>query len=140
MELQAEIVRWVAESKRPFQVVSDRGFQSLMKTGRPEYYIPSPTTVSRDVRKVFANTQKHIANMLQEYEGALSFATDAWTSPNHRAFIAMTVHFEQDGEPVCLILDVVKVAMSHSGANLAAAFAKILDEFGVSDKVSLHLK
>jgi hypothetical protein len=38
-ESRAEIVKWVAESKRPFDIVSNRGFQSLMKTGRPEYYI-----------------------------------------------------------------------------------------------------
>lgn len=64
-ESRAEIVRWVAESKRPFEVVADRGFQSLMKTGRPEYYIPSPTTVSRDVKKVFANARQRMAKMLQ---------------------------------------------------------------------------
>ena len=34
------------------------------------------------------------------------------------------------------LLDIVEVAMSHSGVNLAAAFADILQEFGVSDKVS----
>ncbi|KAG1836176.1 hypothetical protein DFJ58DRAFT_669914, partial [Suillus subalutaceus] len=45
-ETKAEIVRWVAESLRPFEIVQDRGFQSLMKTGRPEYYLPSPSTVS----------------------------------------------------------------------------------------------
>lgn len=39
-EALVEIVWWVAESKRPFNIVSDRGFQSLMKTGRPEYHIP----------------------------------------------------------------------------------------------------
>lgn len=49
----AEIVHWVAESKRPFKIVNDHGFQSLMKTGRPEYHIPSPETVSRDVKRVF---------------------------------------------------------------------------------------
>jgi hypothetical protein len=64
-ELRAEIVCWVAESKRPFKVVSDRCFQSLMKTGRLGYYIPSPVTVSRNIRKVFANAQKWIAKMLQ---------------------------------------------------------------------------
>ena len=62
---RAEIVRWVAESKRPFKIVKDRGFQSLMKTGRPEYHIPSPQTVSRDVKKVFARVRKRIASMLQ---------------------------------------------------------------------------
>jgi Hermes transposase DNA-binding domain len=43
-EARAEIVRWVAESTRPFSIVSDHGFQSLMKTGRPGYNIPSPST------------------------------------------------------------------------------------------------
>ena len=134
-ESRAEIVRWVAESKRPFSIVSDRGFQSLMKTGRPEYYIPSPVTVSRDVKMVFANTRKRIAKMLQEHDGALNFATDGWTSPNHKAYVAITIHFEHDGKPISMVLDLVEVAMSHSGVNLAAAFAQVLDEFGISSKV-----
>jgi hypothetical protein len=35
-----------------------------------------------------------------------------------------------------MLLDLVEVAKSHSGLNLAAAFAKILDDFGISEKVS----
>jgi hypothetical protein len=62
---RAEIVRWVAEDLRPFKIVEDRGFQKLMKTGCPEYYLPSPSTVSRDVRLVFVNARKRIAKMLQ---------------------------------------------------------------------------
>jgi len=73
--------------------------------------------------------------MLQEHDGALNFATDAWTSPNHKAFVAVTVHLENNGIPLCILLDLVEVAKSHSGLNLAAAFAKILDDFGISDKV-----
>lgn len=109
-----------------------------MKTRQPEYHIPSPVTVSRDVKRVFANTWKRIAKMLQEHDGALSFATDGWTSPNHKAFVAVTVHFENDGVPMCMVLDMVEVAMSHSGVNLASAFAHILQEFGISEKVSIY--
>ena len=58
------------------------------------------------------------------------------TSPNHKAYIAVTVHFEQNGVPLCLLLDLVGVAKSHSGTHLAAAFAKILDDFGIGHKVS----
>jgi hypothetical protein len=65
MFCRAEIVRWVCESLRPFKIVEDRGFKILMKTGRPEYYIPSPSTVSRDVRLVFANVRKRMAKMLK---------------------------------------------------------------------------
>jgi len=61
----AEIVRWVAESKRPFQIVNDPGFQSLMKTGGPLYHIPSMQTVSRDVKNVFVRVRQRIATMLQ---------------------------------------------------------------------------
>ncbi|KAG1760281.1 hypothetical protein EDD22DRAFT_781373, partial [Suillus occidentalis] len=64
-ESRAEIVRWVSESVRPFKIVEDRGFQSLMKTGRPECYIPSASTVSHDVKLIFAQTHKRIARMLQ---------------------------------------------------------------------------
>lgn len=46
----------------------------------------------------------------QDYDGRLSFATDAWTLPNHRAFVAITVYLEYDGQPICLLLDVVEVA------------------------------
>jgi hypothetical protein len=63
--VSAEIVRWVAESMRPFKVVNDRGFQCLMKTGRPGYYMPSAETVSRDTKKVFARCRKRIAKILQ---------------------------------------------------------------------------
>jgi hypothetical protein len=62
---RAEIVRWVSENKRPFAIIKDRGFQSLMKTGRPDYHIPSPETVSRDVKNVFIRVRKQIAHMLQ---------------------------------------------------------------------------
>jgi hypothetical protein len=57
-------------------------------------------------------------------------------SPNHRAYVAVTVHFEKSGVPVSMLLDIVEVAHSHSGLNLAAAFAKILEDFGISNKVS----
>ncbi|KAG2139343.1 hypothetical protein DEU56DRAFT_972441 [Suillus clintonianus] len=89
---------------------NNRGFQSLMKMGRPEYYLPSPSTVSRDVKLVFANVRQRITRMLQEYDGELNFTTDAWTSPNHKAFVAVSVHLEHQGKPLAMVLDVVEVA------------------------------
>jgi len=62
---RVEIVHWVLESLRPFSIVEDRGFQCLMKTGCPAYYIPSQWTMLHDVHLVFACTHNHIATMLQ---------------------------------------------------------------------------
>ena len=41
-----------------------------------------------------------------------------------------------DGVQYTMLLGIVEVAKLHSGINLAAVFAKILNDFGVSDKVN----
>jgi hypothetical protein len=69
----------------------------------------------------------------------LSFATDAWTLPNHKALVAITVHLEHEGIPICLLLDIVEVARSHTGVNLAIAFAEVLNDFGIADKVRTYI-
>ncbi|KAG0705865.1 hypothetical protein DFH29DRAFT_872822 [Suillus ampliporus] len=57
---------------------------------RPEYYIPAPKTV--------------------DYTGKLNFATDAWTSPNHQAYVAVSVHLEHEGQLLSMILDIIEVS------------------------------
>ncbi|KAG2030875.1 hypothetical protein BDR03DRAFT_877310, partial [Suillus americanus] len=110
-------------------------FNTLMKTGHPELYIPSAVTVACDVKHVFVKTHSHSTNAIGHYDGELNFATDAWTSPNHRAYVAISVRLQHEGQPLAMILDIVEVPKSHTDANLAEAFAKVLQDFGVSDKV-----
>ena len=50
----------------------------------------------------------------QDHGGALSFTTDAWTSPNHKALVAITIHFEHEGIPICLLLDIHLEKISQS--------------------------
>ncbi|KAJ7714304.1 hypothetical protein B0H14DRAFT_3523058 [Mycena olivaceomarginata] len=57
----------------------------------------------------FAKCKIMIDNSLQEHPGQLSFATDAWTSPNHRAFVVWTVHLPLDGNPLSFLLDIIEV-------------------------------
>ena len=61
---RVEIMRWVAESLQPFQIVKDHSFQHLMKTGRPAHYLPSVSTIAQDVWAVFTQTWKQIATMM----------------------------------------------------------------------------
>lgn len=150
----AEIMCWVTESMRPFNIMKDRGFNCLMKTGCPEYKLPSPTTVGRDVHKVFTRVQQRVAHWLQarenqrvdfeiarlthkqEYNGELNFATDVWTLPNQKVMVAFTVHFEHQGTPMTMVLDVVEVAKLHSGLNLVTTFADMIHELKLETKVS----
>ena len=151
-----EIVCWIAESKRPFAIVKDHGFRELMKTGRPEYRLPLPATVSQDVKHVFVSMRSLVASKLkvslpihkllipiQRCEGTRwlpELCYHTWTSPNGQAYIAVTVHLEIHGVAESMLLDIVEYASSHTGENLASTFAKVLKDFGISDKVCLNEK
>jgi hypothetical protein len=65
MQARIEIVHWIAESKRPFAIVKDHGFKELMKTGCPEYRLPSPATVARDVKQVIVSMRSLVATKLK---------------------------------------------------------------------------
>ena len=47
---------------------------------------------------------------------------------------------EHNGEPISMHLDIVEVAKTHTRVNLAAAFAKILEEYGISHKVLISFE
>jgi hypothetical protein len=139
------------KSNQPFQIINNPAFHELMKTQRPDYYIPSTETLSHDIKNVFLQVQEHVSMMLkvisiwsngqiltfthQEYNGKLSFATDTWTSQNHKAYIAITVHLEQEGLLFSMLLDLSEVAKLHTGANLASGFADALEKFRIEKKV-----
>ena len=72
---------------------------------------------------------------MQNFSSKLNFATDAWTSPNHKAYVALTVHLERDGKALSSLLNIVEVARSHSGINLAIVLADVLQTFGIEKKV-----
>ena len=129
----------MTESNRPTNILNDRELRELLKAGRPNIEIPSPSTVSRDIHASFKKCRDRISKLLKEHPGRVHFATDAWTSPNHRAFVAWTVHLEHKGHMVTFLLDIVEVPESHTGVALANAFQAMLERFGLQDKVKCIL-
>lgn len=66
----------------------------------------------------------------------IHIATDAWTSPNDRPYVAFTIHLLRKGKAASMILDIVEVKKRHTGVNLAEVTVNVLREFGIQDKVS----
>ncbi|PPQ91989.1 hypothetical protein CVT25_004646 [Psilocybe cyanescens] len=56
----------IVQLQQPFNIVSNHRFKNLMKTGKPEYYLPLLTTVSCDVHLVFVCLCQHITILLME--------------------------------------------------------------------------
>ena len=64
-ESKANHVLWIVESKHPFSIVDDPGYRRNMKEGRPLHYVPSSSTVRRDIKEAFAKCRPKVAKMLQ---------------------------------------------------------------------------
>jgi hypothetical protein len=121
IEARAHIVKWITESNRPTAIINDRELRTLLTAGRPKLELPSAYTVRHDI--------------LQNHPGRLHFATDTWTSPNHQAICAWTVHLEHDGQPLSFLLDIIDIPESHTGATLAREFQDMLVRFGIENKI-----
>ena len=109
ISISAHLVKWVTESSRPLQIIEDRELRDLLLTGRPNMTLPSANTISRDIHASFAACRERIGKLLKEHPGMIHFGTDTWTSPNHRAFVAWTGHFEYQGELLTFLLDIIEL-------------------------------
>ncbi|KAJ7343896.1 hypothetical protein DFH08DRAFT_701908, partial [Mycena albidolilacea] len=142
----------------PAQNLQDRQLEDLLTASRPELTVLSRSTVAHDLKAVYERSADRVKKLLVEYDGRLSFATDAWTSPNHRTFVAWTVHLQHKGEPLVFLLDIFEVpevclyspslvssvsyqlVQSHTGEVLAREFDDMLRRFGLQRKVQhFHL-
>ncbi|KAG1734951.1 uncharacterized protein EDB91DRAFT_1056620, partial [Suillus paluster] len=85
----------------------------LLCAGRPNIELSSSDVLSRNIKVAFEKCSEHIGKLLCDHPGRLHFAMDAWTSPNHRAFVAWTVHLECEGKMFPFLLDIIEVAKVH---------------------------
>ena len=142
-EVCTYLVQWITENCRPVQAVEDWQLHVLLSAGCPFINLPSHMTCSRDIIAAYKEAHKVVTKLLQEMPSYLHFDTDAWTSPNHCAFIVWMVQFEFQGEIVNFLLEIIKVPevcilicsldsrltafMSHTGAALTRAFQAMLE-------------
>lgn len=77
---------------------------------------------------------------MKNVPGKISFALDAWTSPNILGFLGITCHYiDANWKLRDILLDFVYLEGSHSGENLANAFLKCLEEKKIFTKVKYIL-
>ncbi|KAI0245489.1 hypothetical protein BJV78DRAFT_1138365, partial [Lactifluus subvellereus] len=120
-EIHAHIVRWITANNHPLNIINDRELRRLLTAGQLNAILPSPDTISQDISAAFEKCQDRIAKLLQEYNGRLHFATDAWTSLNHCAFAAWTVHLSHGGEMLSFLLDINELSEVHHFGALSVA-------------------
>lgn len=102
------VAKWIFRNHRPFSIIQDQELMQMLRMLYAKVEVPSPNTVSRDVREVFALSRKQVAKILQEYPGRLHICLDGWTSPNVYSFLGLTVHRVVNGDLKPFVLDFIQ--------------------------------
>ncbi|RPD52702.1 hypothetical protein L226DRAFT_438307, partial [Lentinus tigrinus ALCF2SS1-7] len=93
---------WVTSCYRPFAIVDNLPLQDMFKMLYAKVDIPSPSTVSRDVKEAFELLKGAVAAYLQpsaqRQRSVIHIVFDGWTAPHVILFLGVVVAFEQAGE------------------------------------------
>ncbi|KAJ4922012.1 hypothetical protein JOQ06_004031 [Pogonophryne albipinna] len=135
-DLDEALVNLIVKDTQPFSVVEDVGFRAFVALLDPNYVIPTRQAVKAmvDVKYVLERN-KAIADM--QKIAAVSLTSDMWTSINMDAYLAVTCHFVDDSTCLnCVLLGVQQFPQTHTAENLARVKASLMEEWGITDKVT----
>ena len=107
--ISMHLIKWVTKNNCPVNIINDCELQNLLTANQPSIKLPSNITISQDIHASFLKCQDCITKLFQDHPGLPHFATDAWTSSNHQAFLMWTVHLEYEGEMLSFLIDVIEV-------------------------------
>lgn len=92
--LKNHLAYLIAAADLPFSLVEHPAFHSLLKLCNPstEGMQVKQKAIATQTHKIFEQTQEWIKDVELKRSDYVSVTTDAWTSPNNKAFMAITVH------------------------------------------------
>ncbi|KAI7967282.1 hypothetical protein MJO29_000559 [Puccinia striiformis f. sp. tritici] len=133
--LKQAIAYLIAEADLPYAIVERKSFKWLLE-------LLNPATVNMEFgRKAIATEvdllylahKKQLQKLLKGMK-YLSYTLDAWTSPNSKAFMAITVHgITSDWKMLDMLVGMPAVQGRHTGHNFGDLFVNTLDNMEIAD-------
>ncbi|POW23128.1 hypothetical protein PSHT_00550 [Puccinia striiformis] len=133
--LRTAIAYLIAEADLPYAIVEHQSFIRLLELLNPttinmEY---GRKTIAKEVESLFHAHRDQLQQTLKDVKH-LAFTLDAWTSPNQKAFMAITAHgITADWKMLEVVVAMPTVHGQHSGENFGNLFVDSLNKLGLSD-------
>jgi len=95
----------------------------------------SKKTTRSDVNKYFETAKVAVKERLSLARSRIHISYDLWTSPNHKAMIAIVAHWmSEDYEVKTALLAIREVHGEHTGENIANVVYPVLKEYNIHDR------
>ena len=92
----------------------------------------SRMTTYRDITKYFETAKVTIKERLSLARSRIHISYDLWTSPNHKAMIAIVAHWTaEDYEVKSALLVIREVHGEHTGENIANVVYPVMKEYDI---------
>ena len=129
------LVKWIAESLRPFLLVEDRGFLDMIDflcTLHRQFHVPSRTKVRN---QLVAFGEVVLSKMKEKINNEITFfsaTTDIWSSRSMDSFMAITLHeLTEDFEMINLTLEVEPLQGKHTGDFIHQMMSESFHKWGL---------
>ena len=95
----------------------------------------SKKTTRSDVVKYFEIAKATVVERLSLARSRIHLSYDLWTSPNHKAMIAIVAHWtSEDYKVITALLAIREVHGGHTGENIANVVYPVLKEYNIHDR------
>ncbi|KAK0150377.1 Zinc finger BED domain-containing protein 1 [Merluccius polli] len=134
-KITQSVVYFICKDMRPYSVVENEGFRSMVQTLEPRYVIPSRQYIT-DI--AVPNLYKEVKTNVLECLGLaekVGLTCDAWTSRATESYVTITVHHITDEWKLeSCVLQTRAMYDSHTGENIAALLKEAVAEWQLDTK------
>ena len=115
------IIKWIVEHHHSFNDTKSEALHKIFEYLDPRSMnaLMSAKTTHQDITKYFKTAKVTIKEHLSLAQSRIHISYDLWTSPNHKAMIAIVAHWMvEDYEVKTALLVIREVHGEHTGENI----------------------
>ncbi len=119
-QITRSVAGFIAKDLRPYSVVDNQGFCTMLKVFEPRYSVPSRRYFSDTaIPALYRETTAHILESLSNTD-RVAITCDAWTSISTDSYVTITAHYITDEcKLTACVLQTQAMNESHTGTNVA---------------------
>ncbi|KAJ8562035.1 hypothetical protein ON010_g7641 [Phytophthora cinnamomi] len=132
------VAKWPAYHFRPMVIVEDEGFVDFVRIitedlGRMKVKVPKRTQLRHEIVVLAADFLRRVQDDIRRCYLYFSITTDIWTARNTRSYISLTIHYIDEAFYLKnWTLEVQEIPGIHDGKAIAAAIAKMMEDWSLS--------
>ena len=131
------IIEWIVEHRHSFNETESQALHKIFEylDPRSTNALMSKKTTRADINKYFEDAKATTKERLSLARSRIHISYDLWTSPNHKAMIAIVAHWTaEDYEVKSALLAIREVHGEHSGLNIADVVYPVMKEYDIHSR------